>query len=1132
MVWKPPLLPGLLLSLLLAHSAFAEIDFNRDIRPLLSNRCFACHGPDEEERKGDLRLDTREGALEALSVAKPADSEVLHRVALDKHDDDVMPPKGKGTQLTPDERDLLARWIKEGATYATHWAYTKPVQPPVPDTKSDWARNAIDHFIFDRIKAEGLKPAPEADRHSLARRVALDLTGLPPTWEETAAFVDDNRPDAYERFVDAQFAKSAFGERWARVWLDLARYADSGGYASDSPRTIWAFRDYVIRSLNDNKPFDQFTIEQLAGDLLQDPTEEQLVATAFHRNTLTNTEGGTVDEEWRNAAVVDRVNTTMAVWMGTTMACAQCHTHKYDPLTHEEYFQMFAILNQTEDADRNNESPTMPIRTAEGREKEARLNEQIAELKKTLDTPSDVLAKEQAAWLQKARQEPEWTRLPVSAASAKNMKLEVVDGAVVTSAKRAAKDDYSITLAGPAGATEITALRLDVAPEQAQNFVLSRASARWLPDADQKGTAGRYVRVSLKGNDKMIHLAEVQIFSGGENIARKGKATQSSTDFGGPAKYAIDGNTDGNYDKKSVTHTAVSKDPWFQVELAADSAIEEIVLWNRTGANLEDRLAGYEIAILDAKKEVVWSQKPKGVPKPSTRFVLDGGRDLTFEAAFASFEQSGFPASKVLSKKIDPNSGWAIAGGSGKPQQLTLVRKSPVKLQGGRIVVTLQQQSKWEQHLLTHFGFSYATAPSVLEWARMPADIQKLVKRDGLNDAESAKLAAFHRTIAPSLAKPRTELAKLEKQLADRKPSTTVPVMRELAKDKRRKTHIQIRGNYQTLGKEVTAGVPAVFNGLETGVEANRLALAKWLMHADNPLTARVIANRHWEQIFGIGIVETSDEFGSQGEQPFHPELLDWLAIDLRENGWDLKRFIKQLVMTAAYRQSSKATPDMLERDPANRLLARGPRFRVSAEMVRDQALAISGLLSDKMYGPPVRPPQPQMGLRAAFGSGTDWKTSDGADRHRRGLYTLWRRSSPYPSMATFDAPNRETCTLRRSRTNTPLQALVTLNDPVYVEAAQAFARRIAESAKEPEARARFAIQEALLRPARPAEIATLTLLYSDTFADFAARPADAMKLASDPLGALPKDSDPAEFAALTVVANVVLNLDEMLMKR
>jgi hypothetical protein len=1116
----------------IANFAHAEIDFNREIRPLLSNRCFACHGPDEAERKGKLRLDTREGALKALSVADPSQSEVLHRIALAAGDEDVMPPKGKGSPLTPAEQALLRRWIDEGSPYATHWAYTKPVRPKLPETTSVWPRTPIDHFVLDRLRQEGLAPSPEADRYSIARRVALDLTGLPPSWEAAVAFANDKVDGAYERFVDAQIAKSAFGERWARVWLDLARYADSTGYASDAPRTIWAYRDYVIRSLNANKPFDQFTIEQLAGDLLEKPGNEQLVATAFHRNTLTNTEGGTVDEEWRNAAVVDRVNTTMAVWMGTTMACAQCHTHKYDPITQEEYFRMFAILNQTEDADRNNEAPTMPIRTAGQRDKEASLIEQIAAAKKALDHPSGALAKEQAAWLEAVRQEPEWRALAVNQASAKHMALSVVNGAVNAAGNSAANDDYTVALLGPAEPTELTALRLEVAAEQASNFVLSRASARWMPDGNEKGTVGRFVRVSLKGDGRMIHLAELQIFSSGENIACKGKATQSSTDFGGPAARAIDGNTNGDYAKNSVTHTAVSKDPWFQVELAADTAIEEIVIWNRTGASLEARLAGYDIAVLDANREVLWTQKPADVPAPSTAFTLDGGRNIGFAVAVASYEQNGFPAASVLAPKIDVNKGWAIGGGVGRAQQLMLVRESPVTVQGGRIVLTLQQQSVHKNHLLTHFAFSYTTAPGVLEWARMPADVQKLVKQADLSDDERAKIAEFFRSVAPSLDAPRKEIAALEKQLAAVKPDTTVPVMRELGAGKQRKTHVQIRGNYKSLGQEVTPGVPAAFNSLETGAEPDRLALAKWLMHADNPLTARVIANRHWEQIFGLGIVESSDEFGSQGGQPSHPELLDWLAVDLRKNGWDLKRFIKQLVMSAAYRQSSKTTPEQLERDPTNRLLARGPRFRVSAEMVRDQALAVSGLLSDKMYGPPVRPVQPQMGLRAAFGSGTDWKTSAGSDRHRRGLYTLWRRSSPYPSMATFDAPNREICTLRRSRTNTPLQALVTLNDPVYIEAAQALSRRIAEFAGDTQGRAAFAIRESLLRPARAAEIASLARLYKEARADFATRPDDAKKLATEPLGALPVGGDPADFAAWTVVANVVLNLDEMLMKR
>ena len=1122
-----------------------KIEFNRDIRPLLSNRCYACHGPDQDERKADLRLDTREGAMmdlgdyKALEPGDAEKSELYYRITLDTDDDDLMPPTGKGSKFNAEELALIKRWIEQDAPYAQHWSYEKPQLPEIPKgKKSDWPENKIDHFVLARLESEGLTPSPKADRYSLGRRVAMDLTGVPPTWDEVKAFADNKSADAYEKFVDAQIAKPTFGERWGRVWLDLARYADSAGYADDPSRTIWKYRDYVIKSLNENKPFDQFTIEQIAGDLLENPTQDQLIATAFHRNTMTNSEGGTNDEEFRNVAVVDRVNTTMAVWMGTTIDCAQCHTHKYDPLTHHEYYQMFDFFNQSEDTDKKDERPFLALWEPEQEKQKVDWSARISELKNILKTPTPALKTEQETWLKKFQKEPEWTALKPIAAEGKSTKLEISkEGSIVAQGKEKAETDtYSITLAVPEKPTTLTALRLEIAPEQTDNFVLSQISARWIPD-EKTSPKGQFLRVSLPGKGKMIHLAEVQIYSGGENVALKGTAKQSSTYLDAAAKRAIDGNTDGDYAKGSVSHTGTNDtNPWLEIDLGAEKAIDKITLWNRTDStSLEQRLAGYEISLLNAKREVIWKQTPKDVPKPSSEFSPSGVRDLSFTVATATHEQEGFPASAVLTAKADKKKGWAIAGGTGKRQELSLITKSPVNVDGGKIVVTLPQTSEHKSHLLTHFSFSVASDSNVLEWAKMPVDIRNTVKRDSgkLTPKEHTILADHFRTIAPSLNSQRTELAKVEKQLAGAKPRTTIPVMRELPADKHRETHVHLRGSYASHGDKVTAGVPAVFHPLEEGVKPDRLALAKWLVDPENPLTARVVANRHWEHIFGIGIVETSEEFGSQGEIPSHPELLDWLAVDLQTNGWDLKRFIKQLVMSSTYQQSSKTNPELEERDPYNRALARGPRVRVTAEMVRDQALAVSGLLSSNMFGPPVNPPQPNMGLKAAFGSATDWKTSMGEDKYRRGLYTTWRRSNPYPSMATFDAPNREICTVRRSRTNTPLQALVTLNDPVYVEAAQALARKItAEGGDSVEEKVTFAIRNAVLREPGDNEIERLSAFYKMALEDYSAIPDEAKKMAEEPLGELPKGANIPEHAAWTVVSNVILNLDEIFMKR
>jgi len=1143
---KPPIYSPALAALAATLGGFVsaeeKIDFNREIRPLLSNRCFACHGPDEEERKADLRLDTREGALmdlggyAALAPGKAEESELFHRITLDEGDEDLMPPAGKGSKFTDAEVALIKKWIEQEAPYANHWSYEKPVRPEVPKGKrSDWPKNEIDHFVLARLESEGLEPSLEADRYALARRAALDLTGLPPTWEEVTAFVNDSAPNAYEAYLDRLLAKPAYGERWTRVWLDLARYADSAGYADDPPRTIWAYRDYVLGAFNRNMPFDQFTIEQIAGDLLEKPTRDQLVATAFHRNTMTNSEGGTNDEEFRNEAVVDRVNTTMATWMGTTMACAQCHTHKFDPLTHAEYFQLFAFFNQSEDADLKDERPVLELWSAQQEKDKRDWSEKITSLKKTLATPTDALVAEQAAWVQRLHEEPVWTALNPATAKGGAMELKIDEaGRLLAAGKKAPTDTYRIEVSVPDAAADLTALRLEIPAEQTSNFVLSRLAATWQPD-DKSPRRGRFVRVEIPGKDKILHLAEVEVFSGGANVATKGTATQSSLGSGGDAKRAIDGNTDGDYQKNSVSHTGTEASPWFEVDLGAELPVEKIVIWNRTDGGTSQRIAGFEVSLLDAAREVIWKESPSAIPAPSTALAPGGPAAVDFEVAVATHEQSGFPAKAVLAAKADPKTGWAIAGGTGERQELTLIRKTPMKIAGGKLVLTLEQTSEFKEHLITHVALSYTGEAGVLEWARMPMEIRQLVRKTPgtLTPDETTRLGAFYLTVAPSLNDERAELAKLEKQLAEAKPETTVPIMRDRPVDQRRQTFVQLRGNYKSLGPEVSEGVPAVFHPLEKGVTPNRLALAKWLVDPDNPLTARVVANRHWEELFGIGIVETSEEFGSQGELPSHQDLLDWLALDFQENGWDIKRLLKQIAMSATYRQSSKTTAEMQERDPYNRLLNRGPRFRLSAEQVRDNALAVSGLLSDKMHGPPVNPPQPEMGLSAAFGGKTDWVDSKGEDRYRRALYTSWRRSNPYPSMATFDAPNGEVCTVRRGRTNTPLQSLVTLNDPVYVEAAQALARKIvARGGADLPQRITFAIRESLAREPRPAEVERLAALYESSLADYTAKPEMAAQLAQEPLGPLPEGSNLPEHAAWTVVSNVILNLDEVFMKR
>ena len=1137
-----------------------SIDFNRDIRPILSDKCFMCHGPDEDKLEAGLRLDLEKVAkseLDSGSFAvvpkRPEESELILRISSDDSDI-VMPPPSLGKKVSPSEIALLKKWIEQGADYAKHWSYTKPVRPAVPvaDAKfAHWPRNEIDHFTLHRMLANGLQPSVEANRYALARRVSLDLTGLPPTVEQVESFVRDNRAAGYEHFVDRLLDSDSFGEHWARKWLDLARYADSAGYADDPSRTIWAYRDWVIRAINDNMPFDEFTVQQLAGDLLPDPTTDQLVATAFHRNTMTNNEGGTQDEEFRNVAVVDRVNTTMAVWMGTTMACAQCHNHKYDPISQEEYFKFFAIFNNTQDADRRDESPIVQIYSDEQIEKRSQMSKQVAKLRETIAESTPELIASQRVWEKELQSNPEWQVLSPSAFNRSSGSSASVqnDGTILVS-KTATKDTYTVDfeadgIRGESNADKlVAAIQLETLPHQSLpnggsglsggNFVVTKIRAQIIPEKTPDRRA-RFVRITNHGKAQILSLAEVEVFSNGKNIARDGVASQHSTAFNGPPELAIDGNTNGDYNKGSVTHTATVNDPWWELDLKETQAIERISIWNRTDAGLHTRLRDFSITLLDKDRNEVWRKDVKQAPNPSREFSTSGARDISFQTAFADYHQKNFNAEEVLSGKTGNKDGWAIGGQVDATHQLTLVPSEPVSLKNAKLLrVTIEQKSPHSNHLLGYFRFRVTSHTSAIQRAKLPERILTIVDvaPSQRTDKQIADLSDyFRKNVAPELQAERESLASISKMLADMKPMTSVPIFRERI-DNRRTTHLQFRGSYLDKGDVVQEGIPAVFQTNGDQPPSDRLSMARWLVDPANPLTARVLANRLWESIFGRGIVVTSEEFGSQGELPSHPELLDWLATEIQRNGWDTKSLLKEMVMSATYRQSTRVTNEKLAADADNIWLSRGPRVRLSAEMIRDQALFASGLLSDKMYGAPVRPPQPSLGLSAAFGSSTDWKPSQGDDRYRRAIYTTWRRSNPYPSMATFDAPNREVCTVRRNRTNTPLQSLVTLNDPVYVEAAQALARKMLSKSGTLETQIEFGFRRCLLRPPTSDEVNALKALFADAKSQLAERPSEAEKLAIDPLGKLPDGMQATDAAAMTVVCNVLLNLDEMFLKR
>jgi hypothetical protein len=1153
------------------------VDFSSQIRPIISAKCFACHGPDEKARKAKLRLDLREEATKERSdgtfAIKPGDlkqSELIRRIT-NPDPDEVMPPPKTGKSLNADEIARLKKWIQQGAPYTGHWAFTKPTRPALPRTKNKlWPKNDIDYFICQKLEATGLKPSPAADRYALIRRLSLDLIGLPPSPAEVEQFVQDKSPNAYEKAVDHLLASPAYGEKWARMWLDIARYADSAGYGSDPLRlNIWPYRDWVIKALNRNLPYDEFTIEQIAGDLAEHPTEEQLIATGFHRNTMTNTEGGTDDEEWRVAAVKDRINVTMQAWMGLTMGCAQCHTHKFDPITQKEYYQFYAFFNQTEDDDKPDEHPTLPLPTPEQRGKMSKLNNEIARLEKELESGSAETLAEFAAWEQ-AQQKVPWSPLEPqefqSANGTKFTKLE--DQSLRAGDASPPQDTYTVSFRSDLN--RATALRLEVfsdanfpgnGPGRSTkgNFVLNDFTVTAKRDSSQPVTA-RFVRIELAGKERILSLAEVQVFSGTNNVALKGKASQSSTDSDGESKRAIDGNTDGDYSKNSTTHTKKEDNPWWEVDLPADTLIDSIVLWNRTDADLGGRLANCRVIAMNAAREAVWATKVRAAPKPDVKLALGEEHELVLKRATASHSQKKYDIADAIDDTPQKKSGWGVAGEPGRAQ--TAIFEIVGGVPAGSLTVKLVQNFG-EQSTIGRFRVSAADFPYPAVF--IPTNIASLLnvpmeQRPAEQKAEALK---WFTQYAVSNARVREQFDARKAELANIKP-VALPVMRELAADKHRVTHLLNKGNFLEPGDEVRPAVPAAFHPWPAGASTNRLGVARWLMHPDNPLTARVAVNRIWSQIFGAGIVETEEDFGTQGTLPSHPELLDWLAVEFmspvepvnrytvesrggeaREvnastlqrfnastNAWDMKRLIKTIVMSATYQQTSRVTPKLLEKDPRNRLLSRAPRRRLDAEMVRDQALALSGLLSHKVGGPSVYPPQPDGIWRAAFNGERTYATSKGEDRYRRGLYTIWRRTVPNPTMATFDAPSRETCTFRRLPTNTPLQAYVTLNDPVFVEAAQALGRRLVREGGETVAdRIRFGLRLMLARPANEKDVGELVKLYEAQLAHFKNKEADALELATKPLGPLPDKLTATEAAAWTVVANVLLNLDGVLTK-
>ena len=987
-------------------------DFGREVRPILANRCFKCHGPDDATRQGGLRLDRRDAALaeadsgnRAIVPGHADDSELVARINSSEADVVMPPPDTKGV-LTPGEKEILAAWIAAGAPYAEHWAFGKPVRPSVPKV-ADAAgaaapENPIDFFVRDRLARDGLRPSPEADRATLCRRVHFDLTGLPPTPAELDAFVADGSPDAYEKLVDRLLSSSRYGERWARRWLDLARYADTNGYEKDRERRIWPYRDWVIRALNDDMPFDAFTRRQIAGDLLPGATADDIVATGFHRNTMINEEGGIDPLEFRYLAMVDRVSTTGVTWLGLTTGCAQCHNHKYDPLTQADYYGLFACLD-------NADEPEWVIPDAE-------------QAKAVADATT--------------RLEAAWNELPG--------KWPLVSAAEGQPAP------------GP----------------------LEERFVGWERDEAAKAIDWHVIKPQ-SWQTSMPHL-----------VVRDDGSILASGD--------------------------VTKSDHYEIVLpAADIPIEAIRLEVLPDPSLPADGPG-----------MAWYEGPKGDFFLSELEITAGGARVPVAAASDSFNGtaafSGGKSTAALVLDGDMSSGWSTNGDQGRPHAAVFALAEPVP-PGTPIRVVM----KFERHYacpLGCFRLSVTDAKSA-EARGLTAPEEAALRQPAAERTDHESMAVRRRFLAsaPELVEPMKEIRGLEAQL---RGGPTTLVLRERPTDNPRKTFLRHRGEYTQARQEIAPAVPAFLPGLPPGASANRLALAEWLVSPQHPLTARVTVNRQWQAFFGRGIVPTLEDFGYQGTPPSHPDLLDWLATTFVDDlGWSLKKLHRLIVTSATYRQASSASPEQLAADPVNILLTRGPRVRLEAEQIRDGLLRAAGILSEKMYGPGVRPPQPAGVTETAYGGGA-WEPSPGEDRHRRSLYTFQKRTAPFAFVTTFDGPSGDSCLARRDVSNSALQALTLMNDPMFVEVARALGAAALSGPGDDAARLDDLGRRVLSRSFAAGEREALLGFLRVQRERLAAGELDATKLGGEGGG------DPVDRAAWMLVARAVMNLDETVVKR
>ena len=1007
------------------------VEFNRDIRPILSDNCFFCHGPDKNKRKADLRLDTAEGLAGkpgepgTAVPGKPADSELFRRIT-SSDPEQKMPPAESTKTLKPRDIALIKKWIEQGAKYEGHWAFLPIKRPadsrqPTADSRDTVFQSAkvIDGHIRETLTKQNLKPSLEADRITLIRRLSFDLIGLPPTPEEVTAFVNDSSSEAYEKIVDRLLKSPHFGERQAMWWLDLVRYADTVGYHGDQDMSVSPFRQYIIDSFNANKRFDQFTIEQLAGDLLPNPTREQLIASGYNRLGMMSAEGGVQDKEYLAKYIAERVRNASGTWLGITLGCAECHDHKFDPLTTKDFYRFEAFFADIKErglysgahAD-GNWGPFVKVPNAEQETVLTKLDQEISAAKKVLETSTPELVAAQAAW---EKTQVTWTVLkPASMTSAEGGTLTAKDdGSILASGKNPDSDTYTLVVKNPPKG--ITAFRLEVLPD--------------------------------------------------DSLPKKGPGRAGNANF----------------------------------------VLSEFTVKHVVGETIEETVA--------------------------------------LQNATATYEQTSTPGSNPYGKwavaaAIDGDVkgktwGWAILDKVAQPQ--SAVFETVNDIAGGEsseLTIALLQNFNSPQHTIGRFRLSVATSPRPIRADQSPPpNIAALlaIAADQRTDTQKNELAAHFRSFTPALDAARKQLAEREnarKELDSRIPSTLIT-----ASVQPRMVRVLKRGNWMDdSGEEVTPAFPAVLSSqaLESPTRLTRHELAKWIVAKDNPLTARVFVNRIWKQLFGAGLSRKLDDLGAQGEWPSHPLLLDHLAASFADNGWDVKQLIKSIVMSNSYRQSSVATRDLREVDSYNRWLARQGRFRIDAELVRDNALAISGLLVTKLGGASVKPYQPPGYFAYLNFPAREWQNDAGESLYRRGLYTHWQRQYLHPSLLAFDAPNREECTADRARSNTPLQSLVLLNDPSYVEAARAFAENILRSGgSTTRDKLDWAFRRAASRPIKPAEADVLERLMQSHLDEYKSDSAAANELVTVGAKPAPTDLDKTELAAWTSIARTILNLHE-----